>query len=154
MIARAIQWVRDRIGLRDRIATPVAERDTGRWGEMVAEKHLLSMGGWRILGRRVRPGRRDEIDLVAREADVLVFVEVKTRRNEEFGRPIESVGRAKRHALSRAALRYLRQHRVRGMNIRFDVVEVVGWPGSGEDPVVRHIPNAFTLDTRYVFPFS
>ncbi len=79
----------------------------GRWGERQARR-MLAAKGYRILGRRVRVGRRGELDIVARNGDTLVFVEVKTRRNEDFGRPIDAVDRAKQRRLSRAALGYLR----------------------------------------------
>jgi putative endonuclease len=118
----------------------------GKWGEKLAEQ-MLKGKGYKILGRRVRIGTRDELDLVARTGDVLVFVEVKTRAGEEFGRPAESVDRAKRHVLSRAAIRYLAKLRQKPDHFRFDVVEVVGRPGA--EPVVRHIENAFNLDPMY-----
>lgn len=123
---------------------------TGVWGERLASR-MLAAKGYRILGSRVRVGRRDELDLVARHGDVLVFVEVKTRGTEEFGRPISSVNGAKRRALSRAAIGYLRRLRQKPPYFRFDVVEVVGAEGSG-DPLLRHIENAFTLNPRYRIP--
>jgi putative endonuclease len=122
----------------------------GVWGEKLAER-MLEGKGYRILGRRVRVGTRDELDLVARSGDVLVFVEVNTRAGEEFGRPIESVDRAKRHALSRAAIRYLKKLRRRPDYFRFDVVEVIGQPPA--DPEIRHIENAFNLDPMYRIPW-
>lgn len=128
-----------------------ASQDTGEWGEKKAER-MLRRKGYRILGRRVRIGRRDEIDLVARDGDVLVFVEVKTRKSESFGRPISAVDRQKRRVLSRAAVRYLGKLRYRPTYIRFDVVEVVGEIGDRE-AIVRHVENAFTLDPRYTLPF-
>lgn len=143
------QWRRafQRPGVR--ASTREAERRgrVGRWGERQAER-LLVARGMRILGRRVRVGRRDEIDLVARDGTTLVFVEVKTRKSEQFGRPASAVHRGKRHAQSRAAMRYIARLREKPPTLRFDVVEVVGEPG-GEPPVVRHLANAFPLDTRY-----
>lgn len=123
----------------------------GEWGEQQAER-LLRSKGWTILGRRVRVGRRDELDLVARAGGVLVFVEVKTRRAEDFGRPFSAVDRAKRRCLSRAAYGYLRALRERPEYFRFDVVEVVGEPG-GAEPVIRHIENAFQLEGGYRLPW-
>ena len=123
----------------------------GLWGEHHAVK-LLKEKGYRILGKRVRMGTRDELDIVARQENVLVFVEVKTRQNENFGRPISSVDRAKRHALSRAAIRYLVKLRKRPDYFRFDVVEVIGSEGVGV-PTLRHIENAFTLDAGYRIPW-
>jgi len=120
---------------------------TGEWGEKQAEL-LLKRKGCRILGRRVRVGPHDELDLVARDGDVLVFVEVKTRKQEEFGRPFTAVDRRKRRALSRAAVRYLKKIGNPRVCFRFDVVEVVGTLGD-ERPVTRHIEDAFQLDKRY-----
>lgn len=124
-------------------ATDRAHR-AGEWGEGEAAR-MLAKKGYRILGRRVRLGRRDELDIVARHDDTLVFVEVKTRASEDFGRPIEALGRAQRRAQSRAALRYLNQLKQKPSYFRFDVVEVVGSEG-GEPPEIRHIESAFTLD--------
>jgi putative endonuclease len=129
-----------------------AETDSsfsGRWGEEAAARHLENKK-YKILGRRVRIGRRDEIDLVARWGEVLIFVEVKTRRSVAFGRPADFVDRKKRHALSRAAVRYLERLRNPRVTFRFDVVEVVGAPGA--EPEVRHIENAFQLDKRFMLP--
>jgi putative endonuclease len=125
-----------------RKAMPAGHR-IGRWGEDLAVAHLRRKG-YRILGRRVRPDRRDEIDIVARLDETLVFVEVKTRRAEDFGRPFEAVDRAKRHALSRAASRYLRRAGFPRLFYRFDLIEVVGAPGAQAE--VRHIENAFPFD--------
>ena len=119
----------------------------GRWGEDVAADFLVG-AGYRILGRRVRPDRRDEIDLVVRKDESLVFVEVKTRATEEFGRPLAAVNTAKRKALNRAAVRYLRQLDFPKLYYRFDTIEVVGTEGA--TPVVRHIENAFPFDRRYM----
>ncbi len=122
--------------------------DTGKWGEREAEKHLRHKG-YRILGRRVRVAGRDEIDLVARDRDVLVFVEVKTRASERYGRPISAVDRRKRQVTSRAAVRYIRKLKTPDVMFRFDVVEVVGTPES-PDTTIRHIEEAYPLDRRYM----
>jgi putative endonuclease len=127
-----------------------APGDAGSWGEREAERHLRR-AGYAILGRRVRPGGRDELDLVARRDGVLVFVEVKTRATEDFGRPMDAVDRRKRHSLSRAAVRYLQRLRKRPDLIRFDVVEVIGRRGEG-GPEIRHIENAFNLESSYRLP--
>jgi putative endonuclease len=124
---------------------------TGRWGEEQAAKFLRARG-LRILGRRVRVGRRDEIDLLAREKDCLVFVEVKTRRNEDFGSPASAVDRRKQRVLSRAALRYMTKLKEKPPYYRFDIVEVVGRRDE-EGPTVRHLPAAFSMDPRYRVPW-
>ena len=134
--------------------TPRAEAplhlQTGVWGEDQAARWLVEHG-YKILGRRVRVGDRDEFDLVARDGETLVFVEVKTRRGELFGAPGSAVNKAKRHSLSRAAVRYLRMLKHPMVNFRFDVVEVVG-VRTGPPPIIRHIPNAFPLDHCYQLP--
>lgn len=123
---------------------------TGRWGEVVAERHLCGKGYSRV-GRRVRVGR-DELDLIVRRKNQVIFVEVKTRAREEYGRPIDAVDRAKREKVSRAAVRWLMDLREKPEYIRFDVVEVVGQPG-GPAPKITHIENAFALDERYRLPW-
>ena len=125
-------------------------QDVGKWGEDRACS-LLRGKGYRILSRRIRIGNRDEIDIVARDKNVLIFVEVKTRKTEDFGQPLSAVDRKKRHALSRAAARYLKRLRDPNVFFRFDIVEVIGSCGEG-DPVLRHYENAFNLDPVYRIP--
>ena len=132
-------------------ATAPEHLETGRWGEAVAAQ-MLQRKGLKLLGQRVRIGTRDEIDLVMREGEQLVFVEVKTRSSEAFGRPLSAVDRKKRHTLSRGAIRYLKKLNNPRVCFRFDVVEVIGTQASGIPPQIRHIPNAFTLDRRYMLP--
>jgi putative endonuclease len=129
----------------------VESHRVGEWGERHAARYLRRRAGMKILGRRVRFGPREELDLVACDGEVLVFVEVKTRRSEDFGRPSASVDRDKQRVLSRAAVHYLRGLRYRPLYFRFDVVEVIGERLGGE-PVIRHLPNVFTLDRRYQLP--
>ena len=129
-----------------------AHLQAGRWGEQQAER-FLRQRGYKILGRRVRVGRRDELDLVARRRQVLVFIEVKTRGSLAHGRPVEAVNRAKRRVLSRAAIRYMKDLREKPARFRFDVVEVVGHPGD-DAPEIRLIENAFTLEGGYRFPWA
>lgn len=126
--------------------------DAGRWGEEIAARWLAGHG-YAIIGQRVRPNRRDELDLIVQRGACLVFVEVKTRRNENYGRPVAAVNARKRHSLCRAAAAYLRRARYPEGCYRFDVVEVVGRPGP-DAPVVRHIKDAFRFDPRYRFPVS
>lgn len=109
----------------------------GRRGERLAARHLRRRG-MRIIVRGYRTPH-GEIDLVARDGDVLVFVEVKTRRQ---GQPAEAVTPEKQRRLTLAALRFLKQHRLLEVPTRFDVVAIV-WPDDRRPPVVEHFMNAF-----------
>lgn len=131
--------------------TTPAHLRTGVWGEQTAATFLKTRG-YKILGQRIRVGTRDEIDLVARHGECLVFVEVKTRGSEMFGRPLSAVDRNKRRTLSRGAIRYVQRLKDPRICFRFDVVEVIGSPDSQTPPRVRHIENAFPLDRRYMLP--
>jgi putative endonuclease len=112
-----------------------AKDGLGRYGEAVAARHL-SDTGMAILDRNWRC-EQGELDLVAREGRTAVFVEVKTRRTERFGSPAEAVTPAKADRLRRLALRWLDEHQVRGVEIRFDVVSVLQ-PPAGR-PLVDHL---------------
>jgi len=129
-----------------------AHLQSGQWGEEMAESHLKKKG-YKILGRRVVPCGRDELDLVARSPnDVLIFVEVKTRADESFGRPFSSIDHRKRKALSRAAWRYLSRLKPKPNYFRFDVVEVIGKPECGVQEI-RHIESAFPLEGKKRIPW-
>ena len=119
----------------------------GLWGEKVAEQALKGKG-YTILGRRVRMGKRGELDLVAKQGETLVFVEVKTRSSERFGRPISAIKSRKEQMVMNAAKCYLLKLKERPRYFRFDVVEVIGREGEGE-PVVRHIESAIKITRRY-----
>lgn len=124
-----------------------AHLKSGKWGEQLAARFLKKQR-YKIIGQRVRVGKRDELDMIAQHRGTLIFVEVKTRKNETFGRPFSAVDSAKRKHLSRAAVAYLRKEKTEPEFIRFDVIEVIGEPG-GDPPEIRHIENAFPLDPAY-----
>jgi len=113
--------------------------EVGRKGEEAAARHLQSLG-YVILERRFRT-RAGEIDLVARDGNTLVFVEVKARTSLACGRPAEAVDARKRGRIARVASLYLARECGRESPCRFDVVEVLLEPGS--PPRVRLIRNAF-----------
>src|SRR3954465_10826016 len=75
----------------------------GELGERLAARYLRKHG-YKILYRNFRGRTGGEIDIVCRDADVLIFVEVKTRSREDFGRPIEAIDRDQRRRISRGAL--------------------------------------------------
>jgi putative endonuclease len=121
----------------------------GALGEKAAVKHLRRHG-YKVLLCNFRSGKA-EIDIVARHKDWLVFVEVKTRRTEQFGLPSEAVDREKQRNLSKAALDYLRLLHNPRIHFRFDVVEVVMPEGAKKPDDIRLIRNAFDLSEPFVY---
>ncbi len=117
----------------------------GELGERAAKKHL-KQNGLKFLVANFR-SRRGEIDLVCRDQDCLVFVEVKTRSSEEWLRPAAAVNAERRRRLSRAALDYLRLLKNPPVKIRFDIVEVLLLDGAVRE--VRHLPNTFAMERPY-----
>jgi putative endonuclease len=118
----------------------VAARELGRRAEAEAAR-FLEMRGMRVIGRAFRT-RAGEIDLIARDGEVLVFVEVKARTSLSWGRPAEAVGWRKRARMERAARFFLlRQALHPEPPCRFDVVEVLARPG--EPWAFRHHRDAF-----------
>ena len=117
----------------------------GRLGERAARNHLRKQG-LKFLTANFRSSR-GEVDLVFREQDCLVFVEVKTRSSEDWTRPARAVDARKRRLLSLTALNYLRLLHNPPVAIRFDIVEVLL---DGETVrEVRHLPCAFSLSAPY-----
>jgi putative endonuclease len=109
-------------------------------GERAAERYLARRG-YKIVARRDR-WRRGELDLVAVEGRTVVFVEVKTRRSVDHGRPAEAITPEKQRRLTRSALLYLRTHGLLECQARFDVVAIL-WAESQRRPDIQHIKNAF-----------
>ncbi|HYV85474.1 MAG TPA: YraN family protein [Patescibacteria group bacterium] len=114
----------------------------GRDGEAIAAGHL-ERKGWRILERGFRT-RTGEIDLVAAEGDLLVFVEVKTRSGLGCGRPAEAVDARKRGRILRAAQLWLARHGRAEAPCRFDVIEILA--EAGAPARIHHIPDAFQAE--------
>jgi putative endonuclease len=117
----------------------------GELGERAAKKHLRQQG-LKFLAANFRSAR-GEIDLIFRDADCLVFAEVKTRSSESWTRPAAAVDARKRRLLSQTALDYLRLLKNPEVKIRFDIVEVL--LSDGEVREVRHLPNTFQMSKPY-----
>ncbi|HED12326.1 MAG TPA: YraN family protein [Gammaproteobacteria bacterium] len=98
----------------------------GQRGEQIAGNHLQSRG-LQILHRNFR-SRAGEIDLIARDADEIVFVEVRLRKSNRFGSAAESVGHQKQQRIRTTAQVYLQQYRQIDTACRFDVVAITGTP--------------------------
>jgi len=112
----------------------------GEWGEDIAVQYLVEKG-FTILMRNFR-AERGEIDIIAREGDYVVFVEVKTGNSDKFGPPEERITRSKQRQLYKIASHFIQQNPEFEVDYRFDAVIIDGHPGRYE---IRHYPNAFYL---------
>lgn len=126
----------------------------GEWGERMAEEFLLGRG-WKVIGRNVRPCRKDrrcEIDRVfLSEAGGVVFVEVKTHlARTEYDSRLKSVDARKKRVLLRACANWLQLARWKG-DFRFDVVEVWGSHASKVPPEIDHIENVPLFGANWRF---
>ncbi len=117
----------------------------GVLGEEAAKKYLQK-NGLKFLCANFRSAR-GEIDLVFREKDCLVFIEVKTRSSEGWTRPAAAVNARKRKLLSGCALDYLQLLKNPEVKMRFDIVEVLLKDGAVNE--IRHLPNTFSLSKPY-----
>lgn len=120
----------------------------GTRGENLACR-FLRRNGYKILFRNFRGRTGGEIDVVCRDHDTLVFVEVKTRTREDFGRPLDAVNRDKRKRISRGGLAWLRLLDNPDILFRFDVVEVI--IAEGAEPRLELLRDAFALSEPYIY---
>lgn len=110
----------------------------GILAEVQAGEYLAGKG-YRILDRNVSFGRVGELDLVCEGKNTVVIVEVRYRKDGEYGSPLESITKPKMRKLIRAAEMYLAERRLSDRPVRFDVVSVT-------DKGCEHIENAFYGD--------
>lgn len=113
-------------------------RKVGNEAENLAESYL-GKNGFKVLGRNftIRGG---EIDIIAREEDILVFIEVKARYNHKFGLPIESITPWKLKALQKSALFYIQKINWGDRPYRFDLVSI-DYAQNPDDPAIELIKN-------------
>ncbi len=120
--------------------TAPSSQTIGQWGETLALHYLVGRG-CAILETNYRK-RYGEIDIIARDGKVLVFIEVKCRTRTTFGSPLEAVDLRKQHRICRVAMEYLQSHPEGACMARFDVIAVRSQPGDAA-PELEHIENAF-----------
>ncbi len=97
-------------------------RETGALGEKIASE-FLGENGYEIIETNYRCSE-GEVDIIARQQDTLVFIEVRTRRSQSFGSPEESITLAKKERLRTLAERYGQEHQSLPLNWRIDVVAI------------------------------
>lgn len=117
----------------------------GEAGEQAAKRHLQKLG-LKFLTANF-DSDRGEIDLIFRDGECLIFIEVKTRSSEEWTRPAAAVNARKRRLLSQTALDYLKLLKNPPVKFRFDIVEVLLAEGAVRE--IRHLPNTFSLSRPY-----
>jgi putative endonuclease len=122
------------------MAVENSKQALGREGERLAEL-FLKQKGYKLVERNYRC-RGGEVDLIVLDRRIIVFVEVKTRTDHEFGSPLEAVAPRKQRRMILAAQLFLHQKKLHERDARFDVVGI-SWPGA--EPVVEHIQNAFVI---------
>ncbi len=112
----------------------------GNYGERVAAAWLRSQG-CKILARNFSGPRKGEVDIVARDHKLLLFVEVKTRHQGSKIRGLDAVGKDKQGLIERGANAWLKQLGTRDVPWRFDVIEVK--VEDGKKPKINHVKDAF-----------
>jgi len=126
--------------------------EAGRWNQNIGDlgedlaRRWLWAHGIKVLYRQFSAKGGGEVDIVARDGDVLVFCEVKTRTSTEFGRPADAVDREKQKLITRGANAWIQELGFIPLLFRFDIIEVI--LTDGKVPVINHIPNAFQAAPR------
>jgi putative endonuclease len=114
-------WAGAGAGHRSRVPTPRVPRHRDGWEAEIRAGRWLQRRGWRIEAHRWRLGHHD-LDLIARQGELVAFVEVKARRSSTFGTGAEAVGQRKRQVIERVAWSWILRHGRPGDQYRFDVV--------------------------------
>ena len=115
----------------------------GKFGEDLAARHLKKQG-YRLLCKNYRT-RFGEIDIIAKDGDTIVFVEVKSRRTSSFGHPKYAITPEKQKRISKTALYYLKTTRQNHCRARFDVVTINSVNKKTDIEIVK---NAFELASQ------
>ena len=140
IVARFSRWLNSPCSL----TTPDGLRRDRAWiglyGENVASDFLRAHG-CRILARNFKARRGGEVDIIARDGKLLLFVEVKTRREGAKIRPLDAVNKSKQALIERGANAWLRRLGTRDLPWRFDVIEI--HVEDGAKPRINHVRDAF-----------
>ena len=117
-------------------------RSWGEEHEELALKHLLGKG-LKLVKKNFHFGKAGEIDLIMRDDEVWVFVEVKARRSHTFGLPEEAVTESKRRQIKRVARGFVHIMELKEYEARFDVIALDYVTGNKDQPEIRHSIDAF-----------
>lgn len=108
----------------------------GNAGEKLAREYLVSIG-YEIIESNWHFSKTSEIDIIAKDKNVLVFVEVKTRSSLAFGHPLEAINQNKIQKIYTAALAYMEQSAIKIASYRIDVISIVDL----KNPQIEHLKN-------------
>ena len=108
----------------------------GRKGELIATEYLKK-NGYRIINTNWHYSKNAEIDIIAEKDNCLVFIEVKTRTNLNYGHPFEAISKVKIQKIHTAILAYLSQSEKKYASYRFDGIAIVGL----NNPKIEHLKN-------------
>ena len=111
-------------------------KEVGKFGEKTAQEYLKKLG-WKILDTNFHYSRYAELDIIAKDKDSIVFVEVKTRSTNAFGHPFESINHKKLENIFKAGLAWLKTTKEPYKNFRIDVISILGQ----ENPQIEHLKN-------------
>ena len=140
IVARFSRWLNSPCRLTRPDGTARDRAWLGDYGERVAADWLRSQG-CKVLARNFKGPRRGEVDIVARDGKLLLFVEVKTRREGTRIRPLDAVDKTKQALIERGANAWLKRLGTRDLPWRFDVIEV--YVEDGKKPRVNQVRDAF-----------
>lgn len=115
-------------------------KNIGSYGEDLACKFLIQ--NKHLIMKRNFRNTHGEIDIISKKNNIIVFTEVKSRYSKDYGRPCEAVNPFKINTIKRTALYYLYIHKIRNINIRFDIIEVI-LNYYDNTYKINHIENAF-----------
>jgi len=124
------------------------KKQVGDKGEKLAED-FLKRKGFNIIQRNYRC-KLGEIDIIAEQDDVIVFVEVRTKRTESFGIPQSSITSGKISRITKTALSYIQEKELFDRSCRFDVIAIT-FPQKSKEPNIEHIENAFEMNRMYMY---
>ena len=110
--------------------------ETGRVGEEVACDYVKKLG-YEIIEKNYR-NKMGEIDIIAKDKNEIVFIEVKSRSNINYGYPCEAVNYKKKRKITNVAKYYILDNSLEDISVRFDVIEIYL-----TDKKINHIVNAF-----------
>ena len=135
-----IKKIVNKLFAKEQVSPSDERHQLGEGGESLAVK-LLKKDGYKIIEQNYRC-KLGEIDIIAKDGDVLTFVEVKARRADEFEGPKSAVTPQKKRKISMVALHYLKETEQMDKKARFDVVAIRSFP---EHPDAQIIKNAFDV---------